>query len=977
VLRATGATAARFMQLAHTDLGGVTADQHHAQVHNIVGGDHTLAGAQYQIVGATALNALGLLTPSSNPGAASAILRTNAGALTLNTLTVDNDLFVNGTLDFGTDTMYEDASYLYVTGARPVRFAQNIGNANWTVYNAGGADFGGSVNITGNSNLYVSGTVGGAAGVLQTLNDRVGVLCVPDPQFALDVNGPMRAQYFIGPHAIQLKDALLIAHYDGPERGPTGEGNGHMGQPAATTGDVVYRPGKFNKAVEISASYTNLVSNASFESNTTGWSAYSTGTAAGTRTRTQEEAWDGYYSYRMTKTGGANGDRWGVSFGLSVTNGQAYSFSVRVKVVEAVGGTGGIAVLRAEGNVTTATASVATVDNDWIELTLTTTATATATATIYLYLANCTTATAYFDGVQVTATGTQRPFFADGARTAGTLTYSNVAVNWNRCTIMCWFRVADLASLLGRQLRLFELRVDANNTYRLGVGNSNDKLTAYCAGNGVVASPAGAGAVAARTWYHAALVVNGTSVALYLNGVADGTGATLSGSAAGAATAYVGSYFSGEQLNGLIDDFAIINRALTAQEVRAVYESNAPVFAESSTWSWRATPKGLVWADENGLWMRDASGNAVLGVYGGDAGGYSWGGQTLDQGDLLIGRASNYVLWDNSAGTIAFAGNGGGLTSINGANITTGSIAGDRIDLTSYLSIKSNTFGADGIQLQYNGNNPRAYIGDGANQFVKFDGSVLTWKASNTELDASGNLIATSATLSGAITATSGSISGTLTIGASGKITAGSTEISSSGILLPRATITQGDDVFDSPDLTPVNSVTIRYRDTATSWEGADGTYNYAGNTLMRMYSSSAHYVDDGLIGDLWAHALDGVIEAPSPTVPANSGIWMRRLWLIAGTKYLTVGTGGAANGVGINVYNPQKALHVGGTVLIGGDEGGYPSTVGLTNVTDTSVSTGTGTVKMNASTSRNSDAWVKIYIGTTAYWLPAWSNIN
>ena len=51
-------------------------------------------------------------------------------------ITVTSDLFLTGYLDFGTDTMYEDASYLQVTGSKAVRFGQNIGNANWTVYNA-------------------------------------------------------------------------------------------------------------------------------------------------------------------------------------------------------------------------------------------------------------------------------------------------------------------------------------------------------------------------------------------------------------------------------------------------------------------------------------------------------------------------------------------------------------------------------------------------------------------------------------------------------------------------------------------------------------------------------------------------------------------------------------------------------------------------------------------------------------------------
>lgn len=138
VLKATAANAARFMQLAHSDLGGVTADQHHAQVHNIVGSDHTLAGSAFQLVGATGTNTLGLLTPSSNPGAAAAILRTSSGGgLTLDTLTVTSNLFISGVADFGTNTLYEDATYLRVEGAKPFRFAQDVVSPNWSITTAG------------------------------------------------------------------------------------------------------------------------------------------------------------------------------------------------------------------------------------------------------------------------------------------------------------------------------------------------------------------------------------------------------------------------------------------------------------------------------------------------------------------------------------------------------------------------------------------------------------------------------------------------------------------------------------------------------------------------------------------------------------------------------------------------------------------------------------------------------------------------
>lgn len=98
VLRASSATAAAFAQLQHADLGGVSANQHHNQVHGITGSDHTITANALQVVGATATNTLGLLTPSSSPGAAAAILASNAsGLLTLVNLAVSNALIIAST----------------------------------------------------------------------------------------------------------------------------------------------------------------------------------------------------------------------------------------------------------------------------------------------------------------------------------------------------------------------------------------------------------------------------------------------------------------------------------------------------------------------------------------------------------------------------------------------------------------------------------------------------------------------------------------------------------------------------------------------------------------------------------------------------------------------------------------------------------------------------------------------------------------
>ena len=103
-------------------------------------------------------------------------------------------------------------------------------------------------------------------------------------------------------------------------------------------------------------------------------------------------------------------------------------------------------------------------------------------------------------------------------------------------------------------------------------------------------------------------------------------------------------------------------------------------------------------------------------------------------------------------------------TVLVGNLVSANEVRGEHFYAQSYLAINDPTFGNDGIQLEYNGGNPRAYVGDGASAYWNFSGTELTWKAAHSELDASGNLIATSVDLTGAITASSGSI-GSFTIG--------------------------------------------------------------------------------------------------------------------------------------------------------------------------------------------------------------------
>jgi len=147
-----------------------------------------------------------------------------------------------------------------------------------------------------------------------------------DEQFGVDIDDNLLVRgYIVGKHAIQLPGAMMICHYDGAEpyeTNYTGNPMGHMGQVGTETGGVVYRPGKFGKAIQLAEETTNILSNPSFELNENGWAGdYGTGTA----TRSALISRYGIYSLALSAT--AADYAWYNNIGL-VEDGESITFSI-------------------------------------------------------------------------------------------------------------------------------------------------------------------------------------------------------------------------------------------------------------------------------------------------------------------------------------------------------------------------------------------------------------------------------------------------------------------------------------------------------------------------------------------------------------------------------------------------------------------------------------------------------------------------
>lgn len=398
--------------------------------------------------------------------------------------------------------------------------------------------------------------------------------------------------------------SLLYCPYDGNAPYTTdfsGSPDGLAGQVATVAGGVIYRPGKFGKAVQIAEATTNLMPNPSLETNGTGMTlAVNCGVS-----RSAEEALYGTYSLKAVGTGGLMQMGQADAEAIAVSAATIYAFSLCLYT--AVAGKNALIYIieyTADGVYITegaAGSALAIPGSKWTRISGTRTLNASTGKVAFRLLWDGAAGNIiYADAWQCEQRAYVSPY-CDGSlgpghswsgtahgstssRTAASLSYPIAGnLQHDAGSISLWVRPGCLWS-------------DANwspsgtGSFFWGYGDSRRFIRRFYSvdtgylqfvvqGSGVFDYVySHAFSADNDDWTHLALTwdKNAGTAAAYVNGVqVDATAAlTLS------TTAFADTTFTLGNLgyaNCLIDDLVILDRAMTAAEVAALYTSTIPL----------------------------------------------------------------------------------------------------------------------------------------------------------------------------------------------------------------------------------------------------------------------------------------------------------------------------------------------------------------------------------------------------------------
>lgn len=452
-------------------------------------------------------------------------------------------------------------------------------------------------------------------------------------------------------YGTSIGSPLLMLRFDG-------DATGHRGQVATASGNNDFARGKFGRALSAGRTATNLVTNGSFEGSTTNWTLNKDGT--GTMTSNTTTAVYGASALRMARVGGTY--HYAASSSISVSASTAYTISGWLKANRGSSAAtltvwqyNGASYLAGQDKSIAFTAGV----HDWEFKTLAFTSAATATAVIVVLSSNNTDSIEYWDAIQLEAGSVATPYVT-GTRTNSAYVYSAAGqINAESGSIGFWYMPTNIGTSGGY--------IFATHTTWLSnalfIQQYNGAITASINNTFNATSSA---TLSAGTWVRVDVTWGAGSLKLYLNGVQVATASPTSYFTPGANIKVGGTTATtGFEADGLIDDFYITDRVLSADEVKAIYNSNAPVSISNDPYSlylYGDNNQGYVRGNATGLFgYSSTSGSAGTGAFAlvttaSTALGTAFGSATLDAGDMMLGSAStgySNLLWDQSAGSLA------------------------------------------------------------------------------------------------------------------------------------------------------------------------------------------------------------------------------------------------------------------------------------------------------------------------------------
>ena len=399
----------------------------------------------------------------------------------------------------------------------------------------------------------------------------------------------------------ELIDLSLYLPFDGDADDASGNGL----TPSTESGAIIYpswvTPVVGSSAVQLAEATTNLVTNPSFETNTTGWATVGANTIA----QSAEQAYIGTNSLKCTY----QDDRRLPSYAITLTA-AAHTLSIGLYIPSGYDGTQLSARFEAFGGAT-GTASVnadMTKTDQWQVVVVPNYVIDAGDLAGIIRVRDAGFPTAgrfiYIDGVQCEAKAYPTPY-CDGSlgeghswsgaahastssRTVTNLQYTEDCPN--KFTIGTWFSPLMLPSETTGFTKLWEWYGDGQNFFSLGYDHNNNRLYAFSRvdNDGISINHTD---IARNTFIHAVVTFDETTISLYIDKELIGTDTTAETIAVVPSTLYVGRGQSANRdLNGWLDEFLVLDYALTAAEVAILHNNGLDGIAADGIWTDR-------WAD--------------------------------------------------------------------------------------------------------------------------------------------------------------------------------------------------------------------------------------------------------------------------------------------------------------------------------------------------------------------------------------------